>query len=148
MSRLSFDTAEVLVYDPVSANRNASRAALYTIGFRRIETVATIDAFVESVRRRPPDLTLCEAQGFETELCDTVQSLRQGVTTYNPFIIIIVTAWEQTGALVTRPELRRRRSLTSVFRRRSPRASAVISNGEKALSSPPTTSARTAAAMT
>ena len=102
MSRLSFDTAEVLVYDPVSANRNASRAALYTIGFRRIETVATIDAFVESVRRRPPDLTLCEAQGFENELCDTVQNLRQGVTTYNPFIIIIVTAWEQTGALVTR----------------------------------------------
>jgi DNA-binding response OmpR family regulator len=102
MSRLSFDTAEVLVYDPVSANRNASRAALYTIGFRRIETVATIDAFVESVRRRPPDLTLCEAQGFENELCDTIQSLRQGVTTYNPFIIIIVTAWEQTGALVTR----------------------------------------------
>jgi DNA-binding response OmpR family regulator len=102
MSRLSFDTAEVLVYDPVSANRNASRAALYTIGFRRIETVATIDAFVESVRRRPPDLTLCEAQGFENELCDTVQSLRQGVTTYNPFIIIIVTAWEQTGALVSR----------------------------------------------
>ena len=44
MSRLSFDTAEVLVYDPVSANRNATRAALYAIGFRRIETVAAMPA--------------------------------------------------------------------------------------------------------
>jgi DNA-binding response OmpR family regulator len=102
MSRLSFDTAEVLVYDPVSSNRNATRASLYTIGFRRMETVATVDAFVESVRRRPPDLTLCEAQGTETEICDTIQNLRQGVSTYNPFIVIIVTAWEQTSALVTR----------------------------------------------
>jgi DNA-binding response OmpR family regulator len=102
MSRLSFDTAEVLVYDPVSSNRNATRASLYTIGFRRIETVAAIDAFVESVRRRPPDLALCEAQGTEAEICDTIQTLRQGATTYNPFIVIIVTAWEQTSALVNR----------------------------------------------
>ncbi|HKD21701.1 MAG TPA: response regulator [Rhizomicrobium sp.] len=102
MSRLSFDSAEVLVYDPVSANRNATRAALYTIGFRRIETVATIEGFVESMRRRPPDLAMCEMQGSEAELCDTIQNLRQGATTYNPFIIIIVTAWEQTSALVAR----------------------------------------------
>lgn len=102
MSRLSFDTAEVLVFDPVSANRNATRAALYTIGFRRIETVGTLDAFGESIRRRPPDLALCESQGTENELCEAIQALRQGLTTYNPFIVIIVTAWEQTGALVTR----------------------------------------------
>lgn len=102
MSRLSYDTAEVLVYDPVSANRNATRASLYTIGFRRIETVGSIDAFVECVRRRPPDLALCEAQGMDGALCDTIQSLRQGLTTYNPFIVIIVTAWEQSGALVSR----------------------------------------------
>jgi len=102
MSRLSFDTAEVLVYDPVSANRNATRAALYTIGFRRIETVGTIDAFVESVRRRPPDLALCEIQGSDAELCDTIQELRQGLAVYNPFIVVIVTAWEQSAALVAR----------------------------------------------
>lgn len=102
MSRLSFDTAEVLVFDPVSANRNATRAALYTIGFRRIETVGAMDAFIESIRRRPPDLALCELQGTEAELCETVQSLRQGLATYNPFIVIIVTAWEQTSALVAR----------------------------------------------
>jgi len=57
---------------------------------------------VESVRRRPPDLALCEAQGKDTVLCETIQSLRQGTSTYNPFIVIIVTAWEQSSALVSR----------------------------------------------
>jgi DNA-binding response OmpR family regulator len=102
MSRLTFDTAETLVYDPVSANRNATRSALYSLGFRRIETVGTIDAFVESVRQRPPDLVLCEAQGTDTALCQTIQNLRQGATSYNPFIVIIVTAWDQPNALVSR----------------------------------------------
>jgi DNA-binding response OmpR family regulator len=102
MPRLFFDTAEVLVYDPVSANRNATRAALYTIGFRRIETVATIEGFVESVKRRPPDLSLCEVQGSDAELCEMIQNLRQGLFVYNPFIVVIVTAWEQSGSLVSR----------------------------------------------
>ncbi len=102
MSRLSFDAAEVLVYDPVSANRNATRAALYTIGFRRIETVGSIEGFVESVRRRPPDLALCEVQGSEADLCETIQNLRQGLFVYNPFIVLIVTAWEQSASLVSR----------------------------------------------
>lgn len=102
MSRLSFDTAETLVYDPVSANRNATRASLYSLGFRRIETVGSLDAFVECIRRRPPDLALCEAQGTDFALCDTIQNLRQGTTTYNPFIVIIVTTWEQPNTLVSR----------------------------------------------
>lgn len=102
MSRLSFDTAETLVYDPVSANRNATRASLYSLGFRRIETVGTIDAFVECIRRRPPDLALCETQGSDAAVCETIQSLRQGAAIYNPFIVIIATAWEQTNALVSR----------------------------------------------
>src|SRR5690242_20478969 len=101
MSRLSYETAETLVYDPVAANRTATRSLLYTIGFRRIETVSTIEALQECMKRRPPDLVLCEAQGAEEELCALIQSLRQGTTGYNPFIVIIVTAWENSGALVT-----------------------------------------------
>src|SRR5208283_6041623 len=68
----------------------------------RIETVGNIDAFVECVRRRPPDLALCEAQGSDSALSDMIQDLRQGTATYNPFIVIIVTAWEQSTALVSR----------------------------------------------
>ena len=101
MSRLSYETAETLVYDPVAANRTATRAVLYTLGFRRIESVANLETLNESIKRRAPDLVLCEAQGVENELCKMIQGLRQGTTGYNPFIVIIVTAWENSGSLVT-----------------------------------------------
>ena len=102
MSRLFFETAETLVYDPVAANRTATRSSLYNLGFRRIETVGTIESFLESVRRRPPDLAVCEAQGADEELCVTIQSIRQGTRIYNPFVVIIVAAWEQSNAFVSR----------------------------------------------
>src|SRR5580658_10381854 len=102
MGRLSYDTTETLIYDPVAANRTATRAALYTLGFRRIETVASLDAFIDAIRRRPPDLALCEAQGSDTELCRIVQDMRQGAAGFNPFVVLIVTAWEKSAALVSR----------------------------------------------
>ncbi|HEY4942019.1 MAG TPA: hypothetical protein VII56_11390 [Rhizomicrobium sp.] len=102
MARLNYESTETLVYDPVTANRTATRAALYTLGFRRIETVATLDAFVDAIRRHPPDLALCESQGADGNLCRIVQDLRQGTAGFNPFIVIIVTAWEKSSGLVTR----------------------------------------------
>ncbi len=102
MVRLAFESAETLIYDPVSANRAATRAALYNLGFRRIETVATLEALNECILHRPPDLALCEAQGAESELCSMIQTLRQGGTGYNPFVVIIVTAWENHNSLVSR----------------------------------------------
>lgn len=102
MARLFYETAQTLIYDPVPANRTATRAVLYTLGFRCMETVATIEDFHEAIRIRPPDLALCEAQGADAELCQMIQALRQGVSGYNPFIVIIVTAWEKTNGLVSR----------------------------------------------
>ncbi|MDE1985296.1 MAG: response regulator [Alphaproteobacteria bacterium] len=102
IAKLSFETAETLVYDPVPANRTATRSVLYTLGFRRIDSVASVTDFTDAIRRRPPDLALCEAQGADEELCEMIQALRQGAAGYNPFIVIIVTAWEKTNALVSR----------------------------------------------
>ena len=92
MGRLSFDTVDALIYDPVSANRTATRATLYALGFRRTETVSSLEAFVEAIQERPPDIALCEAQGATDELCQTIQRMRQGTAGYNPFIVIMVTA--------------------------------------------------------
>ncbi len=75
---------------------------LYAIGFRRLETVATLESFNECIVRRPPDLALCEAQGAEAELCQSIQALRQGFVAYNPFLVLIVTAWENHNSLVSR----------------------------------------------
>lgn len=102
MGRLFYDSTLTLVYDPVSANRTATRAALFTLGFRTIETVQTLDAFVDAMRRRPPDLALCEAQGGDEALCAAIQSIRQDTAGFNPFIAIVVTAWEKGAGLVNR----------------------------------------------
>lgn len=103
MSRLNYETADTLVYDPVPAHRTSTRAVLYTLGFRNIETCPTVEDFSEIIRRRPPDLAVCEAQGAENELCDIIQFLRQGAGGHpNPFLVIIVTAWERTNTLVQR----------------------------------------------
>jgi DNA-binding response OmpR family regulator len=102
MSRLSYDSVDVLIYDPVSSNRTATRSAMYALGFRKTETVATLEDFIEAVKTCPPDIALCEAQGAADELCDVIQQLRQGTAGYNPFIVIIVTAWEKNSALINR----------------------------------------------
>jgi len=102
MARLTYGSAETLLYDPIAANRTATRATLYTLGFRYIESVATLEDFTESIKRRSPDLVLCEAQGADAALCELIQALRQGDAGYNPFIVVIVTAWENTKLLVKR----------------------------------------------
>ncbi len=102
MSRLSYDSVDVLIYDPVPSNRTATRAALYALGFRRTETVSTLEDFVQSVQKNPPDIALCEAQGASEELCATIQQMRQGGAGHNPFIVIIVTAWEKSTSLINK----------------------------------------------
>lgn len=100
VARISYDTVETLIYDPVSANRMATRSALHTIGFRRVESVATVEALAEHFQRRPPDLAICEITGSEDALCRAIQALRQGLTAYNPFIVVIVTTWDKQNALI------------------------------------------------
>ncbi|HVW73199.1 MAG TPA: response regulator [Rhizomicrobium sp.] len=102
MSKLSFDSVDVLIYDPVPSNRTATRAAMYALGFRKTETVSTLEAFLEAVQKTPPDIALCEAQGGAEDLCAVIQQLRQGGAGHNPFIVIIVTAWEKNTAMINR----------------------------------------------
>ncbi|MDR3528601.1 MAG: hypothetical protein P4L57_15125 [Rhizomicrobium sp.] len=103
MARLNYETADTLIYDPVGAHRNATRAVLYTLGFRNIEVCGTLEDLGRIIKRVPPDLVLCEAQGADAELCAMIQTLRQGGNGHaNPFLVIIVTAWEKSRPLVTR----------------------------------------------
>ena len=102
MTRLAYDSVEALVYDPVSANRTATRAAMLSLGFRRTETVSSLEAMIEVIQKQPPDLVLADTQGAADELCGAIQQLRQGAAGYNPFIVIIVTAWEKSSALITK----------------------------------------------
>lgn len=103
MARLNYETADTLIYDPVGEHRNATRAALFTLGFRNINVCGTLGDLGRIIKRAPPDLVLCEAQGADTELCTMIHTMRQGASGHvNPFLVIIVTAWEKSRPMVTR----------------------------------------------
>lgn len=102
MARLSYDSVEALIFDPVPAGRTATRAALYALGFRHTESVHSLETFLGSVAQRPPDLVLAEAHGTGEDLCGAIRQIRQGQCGENPFIVIIVTAWEKGTGLVGR----------------------------------------------
>lgn len=100
--KLSYAGVEALLLDPLVANRSMGRAAHTNLGFRSIETVATVQEFADALRRRPRNLVFCECRESDTRVCDMIQSLRQDATAYNPFVVIIATAWERTSGLVSR----------------------------------------------
>jgi DNA-binding response OmpR family regulator len=95
-----YETAVTLVYDPVAANRNATRASLHSLGFRNVDLAPSLDIFEERLGKEMPDLVLAEAAGAEAEVCRLIQSLRQGALGINPFTIAIVTTWRRDGNIV------------------------------------------------
>jgi DNA-binding response OmpR family regulator len=99
-SRLSYETADTLIYDPVAGNRATTRSALFSLGFRRIEAVGDLSTLADCIQRQPPDLAICEVQGAQDELCKLIQNLRRGAGGFNPFVVIIVTAWEKSSATI------------------------------------------------
>src|SRR3978361_181735 len=86
-----FETARVLIYDPVASNRKATRASMLSLGYRNVDAVAALDMLASRLKTEPPDLLLAEVAGEESETCALIQALRQGQLADNPFIIVIST---------------------------------------------------------
>jgi DNA-binding response OmpR family regulator len=97
-----YQSAGTLVFDPVASNRNATRASLHSLGFRRVDLAPTIEILTKHLSESSPDLLLAEVTGCETEICQFVQSLRQGEIGSNPFMVVIVTTWRRDGTVVSK----------------------------------------------
>lgn len=95
-----FETARVLIYDPVASNRNATRASLHSLGYRNVEAVAALDMLANRLKTEPPDLLLAEVAGAESETCALIQAVRQGQLADNPFIVVIATTWRRDGSII------------------------------------------------
>ena len=59
MEQSFFDLAKILVCDPIAANRAATRSALYALGCRQIEMVASLRDLCEALDQRHRQVT-CE----------------------------------------------------------------------------------------
>lgn len=96
MPKFRYERASIVVYDPVAQHRNATRMALYSLGFGKVSSADTLDALNRAIKHVPPDLVLCEASGVAADLCELIQNLRLGTNGHvNPFLVVIVTAWEK-----------------------------------------------------
>jgi CheY-like chemotaxis protein len=101
ITRRFFEAAELLIYDPVAANRNATRASLHSLGFRKVEAVPTLEALSSRVGSKPPDLLLAEVSGGEQGICSLIQSVRRGDLGDNPFIVVLATTWRRDGSIIS-----------------------------------------------
>ena len=100
MPLFRYERASIVVYDSVAQHRNATRMALYSLGFGKVSASDTLESLNRAIKYAPPDLVLCEASGVGTELCELIQTLRLGVGGHaNPFLVVIVTAWEKSREL-------------------------------------------------
>src|SRR3954468_20789514 len=95
-----FETAQLLIYDPVAANRNATRASLYTLGFRKVEGAPTLELLNDRLRTGCPDLLLAEVSAAEQGVCPLIQSVRRSELGDNPFIVIVATTWRRDGSII------------------------------------------------
>ena len=100
-TRRFFETADLLIYDPVAANRNATRASLHSLGFRKVEAVPGLDALGARICTKPPDLLIAEVAGGEQGICSLIQSVRRGEVGDNPFIVVLATTWRRDGSIIS-----------------------------------------------
>lgn len=88
-----YEAAEVVLYDPVSANRSATRGGLAALGFRRVTTPFDMMALHQRLKNQSVDLLLLEVRPEPAPILSLIQDIRQGRLGLNPFTIIMATAW-------------------------------------------------------
>jgi DNA-binding NarL/FixJ family response regulator len=100
MTRPVYEHAEALIYDPAASHRSATRAALQAFGFGKVDVAGHTEALLAALDSSAPDLVICDISGNEAELCDLIQSVRQGLRGKNPFALIMATTWKSDGGVV------------------------------------------------
>jgi DNA-binding response OmpR family regulator len=99
---LSYADADALLFDPVAANRVATRTALSAIGFRRITATAMIEDLPKLLAGRTFDLFVADITHDTERTCDLVHAIRDSQAGENPFLHIVLMAWKLEGNLVKR----------------------------------------------
>ena len=100
MVPLRFEQATVALYDPVAMNRTATRNVLYALGFREIETFATLEDMRRVMATTDFDLMVTEATRSDDPVLDIVGQIRRGQLGRNPFTVVLVTTWMSESHVV------------------------------------------------
>lgn len=100
MSSPRYDLATVAVYDPVAMNRNATRNVLYSLGFREIDSFASMDDMRRAISTRDFDLIVAEVPPGEKQVCEFVAGVRRSTIGTNPFTVVVLTTFVAEGQTV------------------------------------------------
>lgn len=95
-----FERASALVFDAVSLNRNSTRNALHTIGFRQIDSVSAIEELETALAAQDYDVLLCEVTSADGDIVRMLERIRRSDLGRNPFLVIVATAWQTAPTVV------------------------------------------------
>ncbi len=90
-----FQDARVLLFDTEPTNLRVTRAALFEIGFREIESVQNFKDFSKHVSHGNYDLIIAEVHNAGGGVADLMRKLRTGDIGVNPFVVTITTSWDR-----------------------------------------------------
>lgn len=101
----AFDAAaladtKVVVFDPVQANLQTTRAVLSGIGIRRVEGFVEFPEFCRRLSAPEADLVLLDCPGEGVDGPSVVRDVRLGAIGSNPFVPLIGTTWNATSEVI------------------------------------------------
>lgn len=91
-----------LLFDPIHSNRHLTRNALFTLGFREVDVPVTVPELRRALELGDFDLAILDVTEDEAEICSLVHEMRHGRLGRNPFMVVVMTTWNQRGDLVRR----------------------------------------------
>ncbi len=98
--KTKFHDARALLFDPVRNNMLVTRAALFEIGFRDIETVQTFEEFATHISKGDYDLVIAEGYNAGGDVARLTQRMRTGDVGVNPFVVTITTSWDHNSSTI------------------------------------------------
>ena len=87
------------MFDQQHNVRQATRIALGAVGFKEIDDTHDFAAFEERAGQRDYELLIAEIHGVDGDSCELVYRIRHNEAGRNPFIPIILTAWNPSREL-------------------------------------------------
>ncbi len=101
-TRFRFDHADVLLFDPIFANRTTLRTSLEMVGFRRITVVSDLREVPELVHLHVADLFVADVTQHTEKVCALVRAMREGKGCANPYLHVVLMAWKLDNDIVRR----------------------------------------------
>jgi len=99
---LSYEEADVALYDPNMRMRTLMRGMLLTIGFRSIKEARNTAEVVATMKLHPVDLLIIDLDHEPDQICEVVREIREGAIGTNPYIIIIGLTWKPEKEMISR----------------------------------------------